>query len=367
MNNLRVLHVTPTFWPEIGGIEAVIANLCLHTRTQGIHADVAHVAPGLRTGHEYYKGFSVYRVPLIGHPFIGLAPTLGRIAADYDLLHVHDPQLLSITASVRTFAGHIPAVLSTHGGFRHTSKFTSIKRVHERLLMSRMLQHYLCTLASSRSDLAYFSGFSDKVVLAENGVDVARFANILASTDRSPWNWIYWGRLSRNKRLQQVVEVVCKVRSLGYPVTLTIAGNDFDGSGKELKRYLGTDYEDFITLQGAVSDEKLEVLISRSGVFITASEYEGFGLTVIEAQAAGLIVICRDIEPLNNFVDRRNGLLLAFDMGADDMTKLNDFLARIVIEYPEMQARGRASSSQFAWPRAADRFIRTYRQALCIS
>ncbi len=342
----------------------MIENLCLHAHTQGVHADVAYVAPGLRAGREDHKNFLVYRVPLVGHSFIGLAPALGRVAADYDLLHVHDPQLLSLTASVRRFAGQVPAVLSTHGGFRHTSRFNMIKRAHERLLMSRMLHHYRCTLASSPSDLAYFSRFSDKVMLAENGVDISRFASIPASADRSPWNWIYWGRLSRNKRLDQIVSVVRKARDLGYPVMLTIAGHDFDGSGAELRRNLGSDTAGFVTLRGALSSTELEALVSRSGVFITASEYEGFGLTVIEAQAAGLVVICRDMAPLNNYVDPRCGLLLDFDRGTADTAKLHAFLARIVNDFPAMQACGRESASRFAWPQAAERFMSAYEQAL---
>ena len=52
---------------------------------------------------------------------------------------------------------------------------------------------------------------------------------------------------------------------------------------------------------GRVSDKELLEYYGRSEFFISASEYEGFGITVVEAMAAGLPVV----------VTRRGGIPLA--------------------------------------------------------
>jgi len=60
--------------------------------------------------------------------------------------------------------------------------------------------------------------------------------------------------------------------------------------------------------------------IRQRAVFITGSEYEGFGIGILEAMAAGKIVLCRDMAPINGFVERgATGFFLDFDMGEKDL------------------------------------------------
>lgn len=361
---MRILHVTPTFRPAIGGIEAVIENLCLYLRRRGVEADVAHVEPGLEAAEVRLGDARIFRVPLHGHAFAGIAPGLAKIAACYDMLHVHDPQLLSISANVRAFARGIPAVLSTHGGFHHTKRFSALKRLHEKWLMPWALSHYQLVLATSKADMDYFQQFCDRIVLAENGVDVSRFSTFIADSDRSVWNWLYWGRLSRNKRLDLVVEVAEQARELGYPVALTICGSDFDGSGKELSALCARRNQTWVRFLPAASEEDLTELVGSAALYLTGSEHEGFGLTIIEALAGGLPVVCRNMPPLNEFVDESCGLLLAFDGGADDRSRLAHFLATFAERHPSLAENSRRRAGRFDWSTAVDRFLVHYRTVL---
>ena len=49
-----------------------------------------------------------------------------------------------------------------------------------------------------------------------------------------------------------------------------------------------------VTLESFVSDEALRALYDRAGVFVFLSEYEGFGLTPLEALAAGVPIVVLD-------------------------------------------------------------------------
>lgn len=361
---MKVLQITPTYRPSVGGIEAVVEGLSRHLVSRGIVSDVAQIAPGLTFGSDQEGGTRIWRLPLVGHAFAGIAPALKDIAANYDLLHVHDPQLLAISANVIAYAGKKPAVLSTHGGFHHTRKYRSLKSLHEKLLLARVLRHYRRILATSAADAAYFSRFAGHVVLAENGVDVVRFQSIAAAKDRSPWQWIYWGRLSRNKRLDLAVATVRRARNGGYPVQLTICGNDFDGSGEELKRLVEPQLAPHIAIRAAADDAELAKLIARSGVYITPSEHEGFGLTVIEAMAAGLIVICRNIAPLNGFVTHDCGLPLEFDGSRADDEALRLFLAALEGSHCTSSTNAKHAAGRFDWEHAVGRFAAEYQAAL---
>ena len=131
MHAMRILSITSTFFPHVGGLEKVVLELAMRLREHGVAMDVAHVAPGLRRGTEEVYGITVYRIPLHGSRFLGWAPALRSLKHNYDLLHVHDPQLLAISANVRWTCRDVPAVLSTHGGFWHTNSLSLLKRLFE--------------------------------------------------------------------------------------------------------------------------------------------------------------------------------------------------------------------------------------------
>lgn len=323
---MKILSITPAFAPQIGGIEMVVQELSTRLNALGHQVDVAHVHTAHRSLHtEQLGGLTVHRVPLLGHRLLGLAPALGPLAAGYDLIHVHDPQLMAITASVRLFAGSVPAVLSTHGGFHHTQQLSLFKCLFERFGLRRALSHYRSVLASSVADEAYFRGFSDRVALCSNGVATDKFGVVPVDQDRPLNRWIYWGRLSRNKRVDQLIDTVALAHREGLPVDLLICGRDADGLADQLKaQVVSLGLTSAIRFESHLDDEALLRELHTRGVYVTASEHEGFGLSVVEAMAAGLFVLCRDMTPLNTFVQAgANGGFLGFDAQRNDVQTLS--------------------------------------------
>lgn len=363
---MKVLSITPTFLPEQGGLEQVVLELAKRVRDHGVHMDVAYVAKGLNRSTDTVQGIDVYRVPLLGNRFIGWAPSLGRLARGYDLLHVHDPQLLALSGNVRWFCGSIPSVLSTHGGFWHTKSHYLFKKVYEATLLRGHAQHYRRVLASGVGDFDYFREFVSRIALCSNGVSVKRFNTVVAGEGRSILRWIYWGRLSRNKRLDRTIDYVGQARRLGYPVELLICGGDFDGLSPDLHALvhrMGLD--DAIKFAPHLDDASLRTELAQRGVYITASDYEGFGLSVVEAMAAGLIVICRDIAPLNTFfVNGEAGCLLQFDGSDRDFKALGEFLDVSQSRATAMSAASREAARVHDWDSVVPRFVQHYREVL---
>jgi alpha-1,3-mannosyltransferase len=231
--------------------------------------------------------------------------------------------------------------------------------------MRRALAQYRLVLATSTSDHAYFHRYGKQVVLAENGVDVSRFLRLGAvSRDRSPLSWITWGRLARHKRVDQVVDLSLRARALGHDVTLTICGSDFDGAGEALRARLAAPGHEHVRLVDGVDDATLARLASQAGVFVSASEYEGFGLSVVEAMAAGLVVVCRDIDPLRDFVCEKTGLRLSYAGGTDEHNMLDRFLAQLTQEREGFAAAARQRAAHFDWTCRIGRFVTLYEEAL---
>ncbi len=363
---IRILAITPSFLPDLGGLEQVVLELARRVREFGIEMDVAHVAKGLNRTTEYVQDIKVYRIPLVGNRFVGWARGLRRLTRGYDLLHVHDPQLSALSGNVRWFCGAVPAVLSTHGGFWHSRNHYLFKKVYEATLLRGNASHYRRVLASSVGDYNYFSGFAEHVALCSNGVPVKRFNAVTAAEGRSLLRWIYWGRLSRNKRVDQTIDYVGHARRMGHPVELLICGKDFDGLLPELQsqvRRLGLG--DAITFESHLDDGALRAELTRRGLYMTASDYEGFGLSIVEAMAAGLTVVCRDIAPLNTFFAHGEaGWLLKFDDSPRDLEVLNEILGASRHQAAAMSAAAREAAKLHDWDTVTPRFVQQYRDVL---
>ena len=85
----------------------------------------------------------------------------------------------------------------------------------------------------------------------------------------------------------------------------------------------------------------------------------------VEAMAAGLLVVCRDVEPMNKFVQNgQNGLCLAFDGSDADFGKLVEFLCLDQPHQQSMRSASVAFADAYDWPRIAQRFISAYSEAL---
>jgi alpha-1,3-mannosyltransferase len=309
---------------------------------------------------------SVTTLPLIGHRLLGYIPNLSKEVEGYDLLHVHDPQLAAISLNLLAVKQPPRRVLSTHGGFRHTANLSLLKAFHSRITAPIMLSGYTRVLASSLSDQRAFSATRHDTVLAENGVDVRGFAASAHVRPRPLNRWISWGRLSKNKRAEKLIDLVETLNSSGREIDLLICGSDFDGLSKGLRNSIrNRNLAGQITLRDSLSGEELRAEIESRGVFITATEYEGFGLSIVEAMAAGLLIACRDIEPINAFIAGGGaGVFIAFDGSENDKCAIEAFL-----DMPEecaemLRRRGQEDVSRFDWNGKAEEFLQHYRNVL---
>ncbi|HET7411650.1 MAG TPA: glycosyltransferase family 4 protein, partial [Pararhizobium sp.] len=140
-------------------------------------------------------------------------------------------------------------------------------------------------------DLVARHGFPrDRTVTIENAVDLAPFACL----DRPPRRFsglrmLYLGRIEdASKGVYWLPDIM---RRLPEGVRLTIAGD-----GPELAALkLRFSEDDRVRFLGEVQRGRLPQLLARHDVLIMPSRYEGFGLTLVEAMAAGCLPVASHI------------------------------------------------------------------------
>jgi alpha-1,3-mannosyltransferase len=363
---MKVLHVTPSYAPTRGGVEAVVEQLSRLLIDRGVQSDVLHVEPGLTRAVRYDGDQKVTTLPLFGLRLAGYAPGLAAQTAGYDLVHVHDPRVAALSLNLALGPAGPPRILSTHGGFQHTTRLPRLKAFHRAVTLPWLMRDYRLVIAISHGDQAFFAPVHPHVVRLPNGVDVSRFAPLAAAAPRPLDRWLCWGRLSLNKRLDRLIALVAQARAAGRTIDLLICGDDFHGLAPDLRRRIAeAGLESQITLSPGLGEAELAAEIRGRGVFVTASEYEGFGLTVIEAMAAGLIVACRDIAPLNEFVaGGETGVHFAFDDSPGDLAAVIGLLDLSPDGAEALRRQSQTVVARNAWSTRADACLALYETAL---
>ncbi len=151
--------------------------------------------------------------------------------------------------------------------------------------------------------------------------------------------------LEPRKNLPLLVE---GFRRSGLDCELRIAGEvgwgDVDVGGDRVRRL------------GRVDDDELAALYRGARCLVYPSTYEGFGLPVLEAMAAGTPVVCPAGPPYDEFAD---GVAVTCDPLEPDSIAgaLRDAVAR----RSELGPRGRERAAAFTWERTARATLAVYR------
>jgi glycosyltransferase involved in cell wall biosynthesis len=204
---------------------------------------------------------------------------------------------------------------------------------------------------SSRADMVRRGLAPESVRVVLCGVDHSRYRVGDGRRADEPLV-VFVGRVERYKRLDVLLRALQLVREQGVDARLVIAGaGDALSQVQALRHDLGLD--DHVGLPGFVAEEEKVRLLQQAHVSVQPSEKEGWGLTVIEANACGTPVIAADAPGLRDSVrDGETGLLVP----PGDEQALAAALVRVLGD-PELRERfatnAQAWAARFRWDAAA--------------
>lgn len=364
---MRIVHVSRQYAPGIGGLESYVQSLAQEQLKAGHDVRVVTLDRTFGLGQrlpsaERLDGVAVTRVPWWGSRRYPIAPAILRHLDPSDVVHVHAVDFAADYLARTSLVHGKPLVLSTHGGFFHTQFAVSFKRAYFHHVTSRTLRGFRAVIASSLQDYDTFAPIcDDRLVTVENGVDIARFANLARPDGKTI---ISFGRIAPNKEPERLLRWFAAVYRLDPAWRLSIAGKPMGvdvAALRQLAEELGV--RDAVAFHPSPTFEELRTLVAESRYYASASSYEGFGLTAVEAASAGLYPVLSDI-PAHRRTRERLGYGTLTDFTSPDAATRFVAQARAgTMTVPPAPPREEALRS-FGWAEAAGQIEEIYNRSL---
>lgn len=183
----------------------------------------------------------------------------------------------------------------------------------ERFIPSVYRDCNFCVISpSTRDDLVSRGIAPERIDVVLCGLDHSRYRVIPGVERFERPTVVHFGRVRKYKAIDVVIRAVRRMRERIPDVQLVIIG---DGPELEsLRRFAAAvDMADAVDFTGRVSAEEMVETLNRCHLFMNASPKEGWGLTVVEANACGVPVVGSNRPGLkDSILDGKTGYLVEY-------------------------------------------------------
>ena len=316
---MRAGFFTEVYHPIVNGIVASVDGLASGLRALG--HDVYCFAPAM-PGYEEPGSETVFRMPSLPLP----APTAYRLTLPVvsrrnrhaiinrlDILHAHSPFVTGWMAVRYARRLRIPLVYTYHTQLEEYAHYVPFEPQATRRAASTLTRSFanladavIVPTPSMREHLLEL-GVTVRVDVIPSGIDLTQFSSgtrnpalreslAVRSGERM---LLFVSRLAREKNVELLIDTV---RACRVPVRLVIAGDGPERAALEA-RAAEFGVADRITFLGAVERQRLPDLYASADAFVFPSVTETQGLVLVEALAAGTLVIAADAPPIREVLD----------------------------------------------------------------
>jgi len=375
---LKILHVTPSFYPALiyGGPTYSVYALCRSLAGQGCQVRVlttdangadSELDVNTRENIEICPGLFVRYCHRVAD--VSVSPTLLRLLASHllwaDVVHlmaVYSFPTIPTLLACRVLGK--PLVWSPRGMLQ---RWDGTKRPHLKAIWD-----LVCRIAAPDRFVLHATSEEEareserrlpgvKTVVVPNGVEIPQI--VAYSNGRRDRRFIYLGRLHPKKGIENLLNAYSMVRnSLGTESSLVIAGEGDPQYVERLKVHIQElDLSGTVKMIGHVAGDAKRKLFETADVLIAPSHTENFGIVVSEALAHGVPVIASRGTPWRRVEEIGCGLWTD-----NDPVSLATAMKRITsMPLREMGCRGRQwMQREFAWDSLAEQMSGVYRNLI---
>ena len=367
---MKILQLTRQFLPSEGGIESVVEGLGCALQRRGHTVRVATLRTLFATGEtasaeSVEAGLPVRRMRHWGPKRYPVAPTALAEIRGYDLVHIHAIDFFVDYLSMLRPLHRIPLVVSTHGGIFHTKWASSFKQMYFKTITRLSLSGIGAVVCVSHQDREKFEEIvqPERIRLIQNGANIDRFWNLRKNV--KPGLLLGISRLAENKCVHKVLEAMAPLKDRYPEMRLEWVGADYSGLREALeRRAVALGLGGRVRFHGSTDREALYRLLERSHLFVSASAYEGFGLSTIEAMSAATVPVVTAVGAHPDVIQHGvSGFLTS-----PDAAELSKYIEQTLAMSPERVAtmgdKASAATRRFSWSEIAPHYEKLYSQVI---
>jgi glycosyltransferase involved in cell wall biosynthesis len=380
---MRISIVNSFFPPWRGGAETYVYNLSKHLKERGHEVTVICSSPPFEPGMQFVDGVKVERLRMCGKLYgTPIMPELFQklMGEQADIIHANfpSPYIACLASTISRIRG-VPAVLTWHNDLPPVTRIARILvTAHDQLVLPLYLPQFSSIIATSKlyaETSQILEAHKDRVVVIPNGVDTQRFnPDIPGDEIRSRLGVdrgkivLFVGALTqwhRYKGLDVLIKSIALLKNAGSQLRLlVVGGGELQVEYVQLAGELGV--RDRVIFAGNVPDGDLPKYYACADVLALPSKdrSEGFGLTILEANATGKPAIGTTVGGIPSVIrDGYNGLLVL----PNDPRTLADVIRKGLADddlLERMGKNGRIFAEQHDWSIVAQQTENLYERAL---
>jgi len=302
---MKILHVTDTYLPTVGGVEILVHDLATRQAMTGLDVTVLTRTAG-RDPDEVIDGVRVVR---------GRAIESGMLEG-VDVVHAHisaiSPQ--SFLMSRAAARAGVPTVITIHSMW--DSAWPIFRTVFRGGSWSRLPIQFAAVSEAAAEPVRRALGNGDEVLVLPNAVDTHEWAPTGPVQEHDHVKLVSVMRLARRKRPQALLRMLHETRAM-VPRDTAIRA-DIIGDGplrEEIQR--GIDHwgmSAWVRLTGELGHPQIKQIYRSADIYVAPANLESFGIAPLEARTAGLAVVAKHGTGVGDFItDGLDGVLTTTD------------------------------------------------------
>ena len=335
-NKLKILFALESYPPTINGSGIATRRLVTGLAKRGHEVTVFCPGKTIKNNIKIEDGVSIYRIsslPVIFYkeyrfsPFAGISIKNIYKRLDPDIVHIADHLFVAGAVYKTAKKSKIKTIGTNHFTPYNWLINLKIKRSSglyktcEKILWRAFLKMYnkidFITVPSFYSKkLIQNIGIKKSIEVISNGIDLEMFKKnkidenifIKFKIDKNKITFLSVSRLDKEKKVGLLLKALNLIKDkIDFQFIVTGSGKDKENLEKFV---LENDLSGKVIFTDFVSESDLKNLYKISNIFLTASEVELQGLSIMEAMASGLPVIASDSMAIPELVkDGINGYL----------------------------------------------------------
>ena len=372
---MKIGFLIEYFYPITGGAE----NNCFYLARELAKNHEVHIFTSDRSDNQIskkeeivdnikihrYKNWFRYKYYLSFTP--GLLDVLNY---DMDVLHVHSFGFLwhDQIVFLKKLFSKTKIVNTPHGPFMVLNKYGFFENVFRKIVIfSELFYNRLYDIVIQVNPIQYkwmkkYGISKNRIKYIPNGIPKEIFDKVDNKSFVKKYNLknkfviSYLGRIQNYKGLDQIIKIL---PSLEKKIVFLIMGKDAGDKKRLINLSKKLNVSNRVIFTGEISYSEKLMGLDTSEVFILSSEWEAFGIVILEAMARGNVIISTKTEGGKFLVKRENGF--TYDFG--DLKQLKEYI-NILFEDKKLRKKVEKSNikkaKNFLWENIVKNLERVY-------